>query len=163
MQKKLNKIFLRFSKDRQIVISTHSPYFVDVTALKSGAHLARIITGDKGTKIHELSREGKSIITALAEGNLYNPHVFGLDARELFFLEDGVILTEGQEDVLLLPLIFESFDKPVPGNFFGWGAGGASNIIKICQILKDLGFVRVLGVFDNDKEDEKNQCDKEFP
>lgn len=163
LQKRLNKVFLRFSKDRQIVISTHSPYFVDVTALKCGAHLARITTGETGTKIHQLSDKGKSIITALAKDNLYNPHVFGLDARELFFLEDGVILTEGQEDVLLLPLIFEIFKKPIPGNFFGWGAGGASNIIKICQILKDLGFIRVLGVFDNDKEDEKNQCDKEFP
>lgn len=163
LQKRVKELLLRFSADRQIVISTHSPYFVDVSAFAAGAHLARVISTESGTKIHELSNESKSIIHSLATNNLYNPHVFGLDARELFFLEDRLILTEGQEDVLLLPLIFRQLGIELPGSFFGWGAGGASNITQICKILKDLGFQKVSAIFDGDKIDELDKCKRTHP
>lgn len=163
LQKRVKDLLLHFSADRQIVISTHSPYFVDVSALAAGAHLARVISTNNGTKIHELSSVSKSIMHSLASKNLYNPHVFGLDARELFFLEDKIILTEGQEDVLLFPSIFRQLGIELPGNFFGWGAGGASNIIQICKILKDLGFQKVCAIFDSDKLDELKKCQTEHP
>jgi len=163
LQKRLKGILLRYAKDRQIIISTHSPYFVDVQAIAMGAHLARIVTTQNGTKIHQLSSESKDIILALAKNNLHNPHIFGLDARELFFLEERVILTEGQEDVMLFPTIFDQLEVPSPGNFFGWGAGGASNVIKLCTILKDLGFSKVAALFDGDKTEEAQRCRQKFP
>ncbi len=163
LQKRVKNILLRYSRDRQIVISTHSPYFVDIAALGAGAHLARITTSPIGTKIHQLSPESKNIIQRLAIDNLYNPHVFGLDSRELFFLEDRIILTEGQEDVLLLPSIFDQLKIPLPGNFFGWGAGGANNIIHLCKILSDLGFTKVAAIFDGDKKQEAEICKKAYP
>ena len=156
-------MLLRFAKDRQIVISTHSPYFVDVSSFGFGAHLARVVATDRGTKIHQLSQDAKNIIHKLATNNIYNPHVFGLDARELFFLDENIILTEGQEDVLLFPRIFSQLGVHVPGTFFGWGAGGASNIIKICHILKDLGFSNVSAIFDGDKAIEAAKCRESYP
>lgn len=162
LQKRVANLLCRFAKDRQIVVSTHSPYFVDLKALSYGGHLARVTTGSEGTTIHELSVAARDAIIRLSEGNLYNPHVFGLDARELFFQEDQIILTEGQEDVLLFPRVAEQVKAEIAGSFFGWGAGGASNIRHLCRILKDLGYKKVAGLFDGDKTEERDKVAAEF-
>lgn len=163
LQKRVANLLHRFAKDRQIVVSTHSPYFVDLKALAKGGHLVRVSTGSSGTVINEISTEAKNSIVQLSEGNLYNPHVFGLDARELFFQEDQIILTEGQEDVLLLPRVAAQIEAEISGNFFGWGAGGAGNIRHLCQILKDLGYNKVAAILDGDKIEERNKLAIEFP
>lgn len=163
LQKRLAGLLLRLSRDRQIVISTHSPYFVDLKAIQGGAKLVRIVSGIEGTEAYALGAESVSAINALSQGNLYNPHVFGLDARELFFQEEGIILTEGQEDVLLLPRIAEQLEEKVPGHFFGWGVGGAGNIRHLCRILNDLGFKKVAAVLDGDKLQEVEYLNEQFP
>ena len=163
LQKRVAAMLTRFASDRQIVISTHSPYFVNLRAISSGGQLARVTTTDEGTRIYPLTASSKDSIRRLSEGNLYNPHVFGLDARELFFQEDKVILTEGQEDVLLFPRVAEQLGASLAGNFFGWGAGGASNIAHLCRILKDLGFKKVAGLLDGDKVAEAAALRTSFP
>ena len=59
LQKRLASLLTEFAADRQIVISTHSPYFVDLCALRNGGHLARIATVNGGTKVHQLSAPAK--------------------------------------------------------------------------------------------------------
>lgn len=162
LQKRLSSLIGRFSSDRQIVLSTHSPYFVDLYAMGHGANLVRVVTGESGTQIHQLGISGKAAIAKLCSANLYNPHVFGLDAKELFFLEDRIILTEGQEDVLLYPKVALQLGIALPGSFFGWGAGGAANIKYLCQILHDLGFKKVAAIFDGDKVDTARELEKSF-
>jgi AAA15 family ATPase/GTPase len=151
LQKRVSSLINQLSIDRQIVISTHSPYFVDLQALGNGGNLARIVTAEAGTEINQLSVQAKDSVRKLSEGNVYNPHVFGLDARELFFQEDRIVLTEGQEDVLLYPKVAQQVDCRIDGNFFGWGVGGAGNIGHLCLILSDLGFKKVAALLDNDK------------
>jgi predicted ATP-dependent endonuclease of OLD family len=163
LQKRLAKLLGRFAVDRQIVISTHSPYFVNLQALVAGGKLARVVSTKNGTQIFQLSSESVDAIKKLSTGNLYNPHVFGLDARELFFQEDQIILTEGQEDVLLLPRVGEQLGIVIPGNFFGWGVGGASNVAYLCRILADLGFEKVAALLDGDKLEERNRLAIAFP
>ncbi|MFJ7813809.1 ATP-dependent nuclease [Pseudomonas asiatica] len=163
LQKRLARLIRKFSSDRQIVISTHSPYFVDLEALKNGAGLVRVTTGANGTKINQLGPSALESIKKLSARNVYNPHVFGLDARELFFQEDGLVLTEGQEDVVLLPEIANQLEQDMPGTFFGWGAGGAGNIKHLCQILSELGFSRVAAVFDGDKAADADELKSLFP
>jgi hypothetical protein len=163
LQKRLSKLFIEYSKDRQIIISTHSPYFADICALSNGATLARVISTKEGTKIFQLSDKSKSLISKLASGNLYNPHTWGLDAREFFFQEDGIILVEGQEDVLLYPEIAKQLGKEIQGSFFGWGVGGSGNIPKLCSIAKDLGFKKVAVIFDGDKQKEFDRQKDNFP
>lgn len=163
LQKRVSTMLARFARDRQIVVSTHSPYFVNLRAISSGGQLARVATTDEGTRIHPLTASSKDSIRRLSEGNLYNPHVFGLDARELFFQEDKIILTEGQEDVLLYPRVAEQVGASLAGNFFGWGAGGASNIAHLCRIFKDLGFKKVAGLLDGDKVAEAASLRTSFP
>lgn len=77
-----------------------------------------------------------------------------MDAREFFFQEDGIILVEGQEDVIFYPEIARQLKKTIQGNFFGWGAGGAGNIEYLCRIANDLGFKKVAAIFDGDKQKE---------
>ncbi|CDZ27980.1 Hypothetical protein, partial CDS, partial [Neorhizobium galegae bv. officinalis] len=123
LQKRLAALLAEYARDRQIVISTHSPYFVDLTALASGAHLMRVTSDEKsGTAVHELSNKSKADISALIN-DINNPHVLGINARELFFQEDGIILAEGQEDVVLYPEVFNQLGVSLPGTFFGWGVG----------------------------------------
>lgn len=163
LQKRLSKLFIEYSKDRQIIISTHSTYFIDIDALSNGAALVRVTSGEEGTKIHQLSDSSKNLISNLAKGNLYNPHTWGLDAREFFFQEDGIILVEGQEDVLLYPEIAKQLGKEIQGSFFGWGAGGAGNIPNLCNIAKDLGFKKFAVIFDGDKQKEFVSLKEKFP
>ena len=165
IQKRLSKIFREFSTDRQIIISTHSPYFVDLDAMKNGGKIIRVTNEDSSTKVYQLSEISCEYITKLASGNVYNPHTFGLNAKEIFFSEDNIILVEGQEDVVLYPIIAEKLDLELNGNFFGWGAGGADNIHKFCQVFKDLGFKKVAAIFDADKKDciDKNKLIENFP
>ena len=42
------------------------------------------------------------------------------------FTDDGLILTEGQEDVLLIPEVLDQLSIPVTIPFYGFGSGGAS-------------------------------------
>lgn len=163
LQKRVAAMLNRYAANRQIVISTHSPYFVDLRALGNGGHLARIVSSDDGTRIHQLTPASKEAINRLAKGNRYNPHVFGLDARELFFQEDGIVLTEGQEDVLLYPRVAEQLGMTIPGSFFGWGAGGVDNIAHLCRILADLGFTKVAALIDGDVKRKAHRLESEFP
>lgn len=163
IQKRLSILFREYSKDRQIIISTHSPYFIDLTAIKNGGKIVRVVSENETTKIFQLSAEAINTIIELAFGNINNPHTFGTDAKEIFFFEDNVILVEGQEDVVLFPKIASDLGLSLTGDFFGWGAGGADNVAKICQLLSELGFKRVAVVFDADKKHYIENLQIKFP
>ena len=160
-QRRLADLLAVYAKDRQIVYATHSPYFVDFNHVLNGAEVARVHKTAKGSTISQLKRKTAERFKGLLK-NEHNPHVLGLDAREVFFQEDGVVVVEGQEDVVRYPTVLKELvdaGKLTQVNasclrerFFGWGAGGAGNIERIVALLCDLGFERVAGIFD------KNQC-----
>ena len=163
LQRKLIDLLGEVSSTRQIVIFTHSPYFIDWSQLVNGATVARTSKcGNGNVAIHQLRRETILQLATQLE-NINNPHVLGLDSKEVFFLSDGVILVEGQEDVVILQRIIAQFEKDLAGNFYGWGAGGASNVDKILQMLKELGFVRVATILDANKKSTADQLAKQFP
>jgi predicted ATPase len=150
LQRKLLQLILEYSATRQIIISTHSPYFISWTSLDNNGKIARTVKEVSGTKIYELQIETASSILTLVN-NLNNPHILGLDAREIFFLDDNIILVEGQEDVIFLNIIFSLLGKKINGTFYGWGVGGADNTDKVVSMLRDLGFNKVAVIFDNNK------------
>lgn len=162
LQKRLFNLLSYFSRDRQLIISTHSPYFVDIKSLIIGANLARVVNNGQGTEIYQLNDEGRRILQKLADGNLYNPHTFGLDAKELFFQDDGVIIVEGQEDVLLFPEIAKQLGVSISAPFFGWGAGGAANINHLCNLFQILGFKKVAAILDGNKASETKELKSKF-
>lgn len=145
----------------QIVYATHSPYMLDFPALLAGAVLARVVREEDGCKIYQLPSDTLKPFTGDFE-NLSNPHVLGTDAREAFFLRDRVILVEGQDDVVYYRRMAEQVGARLKGRFFGWGAGGAGSMKYIAQLLKDLGFKKVIGILDNGKTVELGELKEAF-
>jgi ABC-type Mn2+/Zn2+ transport system ATPase subunit len=154
-QRRLLRILASKSARTQIVIATHSPYFGPIEYLANGATLARVYLHDRHSTIAQMSKQTSDALTSIANDS-HNPHTLGLDAREVFFLEDGVILVEGQEDVIGYRTAAEYLEIEIAGHFFGWGVGGASKMTTVASLLDDLGFERVVGVLDgNRKKDVK--------
>ncbi len=154
LQRKLSDFLMEYSKNKQIVIFTHSPFFINWTALANDAELSRTYkdTISGNTLIYRLSKESKeNIENQLADRS--NLHTLGLEANEAFFLEDDIILTEGQDDVFYYNKYFKTEHPEMKGSFFGWGTGGADKMKFIAQILKDLGFKKVFGILDSDREE----------
>lgn len=161
-QRKLASLLLEYASSRQIVISTHSPYFIDFGAVVNGAKIARVYSKQFDSTIKMLSDESAKRIEGFLK-NLNNPHILGLDAREVFFLEDRVILVEGQEDVVFYHRIAEQLGKNLHGTYFGWGVGGADNMGIIAHLLRDLGFEKVVGILDDNKQDALKKLVDAFP
>lgn len=162
LQKRLFNLLLEYSRNRQIVIFTHSPFFINWKTLSNGTILARTTKQDDSIKIYTLSGKSKEAIKKLIE-DIHNLRLLGLEANEAFFLEDNIILTEGQDDVLYYREYFQKKYPNINWNFFGWGVGGAEKMKLISSILKDLGFRKVIGILDRDKIDFCQNLEKEFP
>jgi len=163
-QKNLFEVLGEFAKDRQIVYATHSPYFINWDAVFNGAQIVRVHKpkDDERTVLSALKQETVKLLQNLVKDN-HNPHTLGLEAREIFFLQDSVVLVEGQEDIIQYKLIAEQLECAIPGDFFGWGVGGADKMPIIAQMLFELGFRKVVGILDKDKEHVKQQLDEKFP
>lgn len=151
VQRRLAHYLVQFSVNHQVIVATHSPQFVNIAALTSGARLARVALKDKRSVIFELASDTAKGLAALAN-DIHNPHTLGVRAKEAFFLEEGVILVEGQEDVMGYERLFGTFPEPVSADFFGWGTGGAPKMPLIAQALHELGFQRVMGILDSGQE-----------
>ena len=163
LQKRVLKYLAEYAKDRQIVITTHSPYFINFDYLINSARLFRTVKEDNLMKIYQLSTES---ITSIKDykNDLYNPHVLGLNAKEVFFLADNVILVEGQDDIYCYEKIQNKLGIFLKGEFFGWGVGGANKMKYIAKILQDLGYKKVVGILDSDNKTQKiyNDICKQF-
>lgn len=152
LQRKLFSLLVEYSKDKQIIVSTHSPYFVDWKLFSNKAKIIRLKKEKSAIHLYELSEETRDGIKGII-ADYQKPHILSLSANEIFFLNDDVILTEGQDDVICYKKIFEKYDFQTKASFFGWGAGGAQRVKQILNILKDLGYKKVFTILDNDQKD----------
>ena len=162
LQRKLFALLVEYSKDKQIIISTHSPYFVDWKLISEYAKIIRFKKVNDTIKMFELSDLAKDSIKKIVKDN-FQPHTLSLDSNEIFFLNDNIILTEGQDDVICYKEIFKQFEYETKASFFGWGAGGAPRVEYILNILKDLGYEKVFTIFDNDQREKTSQLKDLFP
>lgn len=161
-QRKLAVVVAEFAKDRQIIMATHSPIFAPLEYLAKGATIARVHVVEQAVTISQLRQAtAKAIEPLLQDRN--NPHVVGLDAREVLFLEDNVVLVEGQEDVISYRRVFEELGTKPSASFYGWGVGGASKMELIARTLHDLGLRRVFGILDSGQEDVLARLRASFP
>ena len=139
LQRKLFNLLVEYSKDKQIIVSTHSPYFVDWSLFSEKTKIIRLKKDIDSIKLFELSENTKKDISKILN-DYQKPHILSLNANEIFFLNDNVILTEGQDDVLCYRELFKKVNYSSTASFFGWGAGGATKMRYILNILKDLGY-----------------------
>lgn len=161
--RRLSDLIVELSATRQIIVSTHSPYFINWQALIAGGKIARTIKNANGdVQIFQLSDNTILELSGLLD-NFNNPHILGLDAKEVFFLDENIVLVEGQEDVVFIRKIVELIGQHLEGAFYGWGAGGASNISKILKIIQDLGFRKCTVILDNNMQDILLELRRDYP
>jgi predicted ATPase len=163
IQRRLAEVISRFAADRQIVVSTHSSYFVTPDALRNGAKVIRTWDRRESIEVFEVSVSSCGGLMALLSPNANNPHVFGLDAREIFFSDDPILVFEGQEDVVFWPRVVAGHPLLATLPTYGWGAGGAANMKNVINVLKALGYRRVCGVLDNNRPQDLHSLKSSFP
>ena len=162
LQRKLFNLLVEYSKNKQIIVSTHSPYFVDWSLFSNKTKIIRLKKDMDSIKLFELGENTKKDISKILN-DYQKPHILSLNANEIFFLNDNVILTEGQDDVLCYKELFKKEKYSHTASFFGWGAGGAQKMRYILNILKDLGYNNVFTILDNDQKGEIPNLQKEYP
>lgn len=161
--RRLSRVLSGYSADRQIVVATHSPLIIDWSDIAHGATIARVFKKNGRSEIAQATEETLRKIAGFTElRNLSNPHIVGSVAREAFFLEDGVILTEGQDDVTYLARVFDDLELPRPDNIYGWGAGGASNIPHFARMFIELGFSKIGAILDEDGQSNTEEAVREL-
>jgi len=161
LQRRLSGLLRQYASKLQIILATHSVYMVDFHSIVAGAEIARVFLRGGNTEVRALTRESIKRIEPFLR-NRDNPHILGLDAREVFFLDDGVILVEGQDDVVAYPEIASQVGASFKGHFFGWGVGGADNTMAVGNMLRDFGCSRVTAIFDGNKRDAAERFRSEF-
>lgn len=160
--RRLGRVISRLSAERQIIVYTHSPLLISWDDIAAGAEIARVYKASGESLIAQPTR-ATVVDVGRARGGWKNPHGLGLDANSTLFLDDGVIVVEGQEDAALLPAAFEQLGVSFNGTIFGWGSGGATNIPRLLQLLRELGFKRVAAVLDNDVASTFDALERDFP
>ena len=161
-QKRVMSLLKEYAKSRQIIINTHSPYFIDTGSLINNAYFYRSVKNKDGIiDLFCLSKESKERLKSFVN-DLHQPHSFGVDAKELFFLEDGAILVEGQEDVVIFNKLSQDLNINILGSFWGWGVGGASKMPIFLSILNELGYKKVVAIYDGDKLEDKKNVEKNY-
>ena len=148
-QRRLLSLIAEASRTRQIIVATHSPYFVSWEYIENGATLNRVFKEDaRHSRICSL--QDYSAYKALISGaNWQQPFLMDVVAKEIFF-HDSILFVEGQEDVGLL-----GREKSlVPGvNLFGYGVRGKDAFRIALQLAKDLGIKKAGVLLDNGKSE----------
>lgn len=149
--RRLGRVLSRYAADRQVLIATHSALLIDWNDVAAGATIARTHKSRGTAQLSQVSRDTLAAVARLATSdNTFNPHTLGPEAREAFFLEDGILLVEGQEDVLYLRTVLDDLSLPQFDNVFGWGVGGVTNMPLLAKLFLELGFRRVAALVDGD-------------
>lgn len=152
--RRLARVLSTYAKDRQIVIATHSPLILSWDDITNGALIARVYKHKDGVLIAQPIPKTVEQVSKLGEHDRNQPHTLGTVAAEAFFLEDGLILLEGQDDVVHLPYVLSDLGLPATDNVYGWGSGGASKMPTLAKLFLELGFTRIVAILDDDKRPE---------
>jgi predicted ATP-dependent endonuclease of OLD family len=146
----------------QIVIATHSPYLLDWAAIKNGGKIYRVIKDADNITVHSPAQDAlNDVVRALT--NNFNPHVLGLEAREILFVQDNIVLTEGQEDVVFLKLALKAIGLDAKANFFGYGVGGKSSMKSFVRLFVELGYKKIRCILDSDAQTEASDIKSNYP
>lgn len=163
MIRNLGGLLAEYAASRQIVIFTHSPFLVSWDSIAAGAEIARVYKERADSVLAQVPRETINELPS-SRGGWTNPHMLGTDATAALFLDDEIVVVEGQEDVGLLPTVFKEAGVEQRGTVFGWGSGGGDgNPRRIVALLHGLGFKKVVALLDADKTGEADWIQRHYP
>jgi hypothetical protein len=158
-QKRLARFISEKASHRQIIICTHSPYFLRWSDLSSGAAIYRLRQDRYGIKLKRLTGRTIASLNKLTD-DWQKPQLLDAVAKEVFFA-DEVLFLEGQEDVSLVGRFIDAEGLP-PIQLFGYGIGGSKNIIAFLSMAGDLG-IPCGAIFDRTSKDDHDRAQKQFP
>lgn len=161
VQQRLMQRLIYHSKTKQIIICTHSPYFINLSLLNHGAKIFRFYKENENTGIYTIKPENISKINSLLN-TIEQPYLQDIKSKEIFFL-DKVILVEGPDDIYGYKSLFEKFNYKTSGSFYGWGVGGADRIKHLLSILNDLHYKKLVIILDNDKKELGEELSTAYP
>lgn len=146
-QKKLARLISELSKDRQVILCTHSPHFVNFNDYINGTEVVRLNKpNDKECIASQLGRGHEARISGLV-ADWHKPALLDYVAKELLFYE-RVLFVEGQEDVALIKRFFNEQGEKLDFEIFGYGVGGFGNMELFLILAKELKLERVATLFD---------------
>jgi predicted ATP-dependent endonuclease of OLD family len=158
LQRNLYRLLLRYSRDRQLIVVTHSPHFVGWKEISANSRLSRVYINKDGDSI--IASPSKESFNAVkAHANITSRRFYDAVSKELFFA-DRALLVEGADDVHYLEnYLEETNEKPLP--FMGYGCGGASVIAPWMRLCSDMG-IKCAALFDGDKQQDYENASAEF-
>ena len=146
-QSGLARLISESSANKQIIVCTHSPYFVNWNDYKNGAKFVRLNKIDDGRcVISELKKPAKYTPSLIKE-EWMKPQLMDTVAKEIMFA-NSILFVEGQEDVGLIRKWLAKNRGGITLNIFGYGAGGFQKIEKLLAMAKDLRIGRVAALYD---------------
>ncbi len=170
-QKNLAEIFYEISLQKQVILITHSPYFIDWKQVTKKAVINRISKPEDNYCISSiLKNDNANLIGKIGKITSQRDMPFLLDTtgKELFFA-DNIIFCEGQDDVAILKNFIEKSCIKVNFDIFGFGVASADNMIHYLGLAKSLN-IKAGALFDSpfvNKKQENverayNQCVEGF-
>ena len=152
-QKELLKILSNKALNKQILICTHSPYFVDWNNFKNGSKIIRLNKhDDEKCKITFLDNEEKySKFIGRNIDEWQKPQMLDIVSKELLF-SDKILFVEGQEDVGLIRKWGSENNINFNFEIFGYGVGSYSNMNLFLEMAQDLGLKKVGALYDSGKD-----------
>ncbi|MBU1200192.1 AAA family ATPase [Patescibacteria group bacterium] len=165
LQKRLANFLSQIATDRQVVLVTHSPHFINWRDIKNGAIVLRLNKPqDRRCVISKLDKTADHYekLIVLAADNWQKPQLMDVVAKEIFFGEK-ILFTEGQEDVGLIKKFIDENELDIDFEIFGYGAGGAENMKYFFEIAKDLNLAKVACLLDRGKESLEKELKRKFP
>ena len=164
MQKRLALLLSEEAKTTQIIVCTHSPYFINWEDYLNWAKFIRLNKDDdKQCKVYQLNSEPNTYsITSGVVGNRQKPQLLDIVAKEIFFTEK-ILFVEGQEDVWLIKKFAEDENITLNFEIFGYGSWWAENIKNFLKMAKDLWITKAWALYDWDKRTGWEESQTEFP
>ena len=163
IQKNLWFLIAEAAKIRQIIVCTHSPYFINWEDYLNWAEFIRLNKyEDKKCTIHQLSDPEEYAIKWHLKDR-HKPALVDTVAKEIFFWQK-FLFVEGQEDVALIKKFLKEKNIHINYEFFWYGAWGYEKIDFFLKLAKDLWIEKAWVLYDGDvPSDYYNEIKKNFP
>lgn len=162
-QKLLSKEIIKLSKTRQIIINTHSPYFVNLEEVKKWLEIIR--TNKVNWEYCSIFKINETVlnnaINSLTNNNWQKPQAFDIVWKEIFFW-NNIIFVEWQEDVWLIDNYLRENNIETSFSLFWYWSWWAWNIKKLLELAKNL-WINAWAIYDNDKVTDLNNSITLFP
>lgn len=161
-QKLLSKEIIEYSKNKQIIINTHSPYFINLEEIQNWLKVIRTNKINwEFCKIFEINDNIlQEAINWLTRKNWQKPQAFDIVWKEIFFW-NNIVFVEWQEDVWLINDYIKKENIGINFSLFWYWSWWAENIEKLLELAKEL-WLKAWAVYDADKKSIFNEISSKF-